>query len=279
VQPLASPNIGGMIDAKGLLERFLGPGGAAALGGGAGNQPGPSASPWGAPQSSSGGGGLAEQAQQALGRLGGAGGFAGGAATGGLLGLLLGNKKLRKRGGGLLSHGGAAVLGALAHRAWQNWQAGQAPATAAPATARDAETVDARFLPGAVPAAGGEAFELSLIRAMIGAARADGHIDATERGRIFEQVEKAGLDSEAKAFVFDTLNAPIGVTEVAAAARTPEQAAELYLVSRLAVDPDEAAERAYLEALAHRLKLPDGLAAHLDRQADAAALSDGSPAG
>jgi uncharacterized membrane protein YebE (DUF533 family) len=270
-----------MIDAKGLLEHFLGPGGTAALGGG--TQSGhaappatsPTASPWGAPQAASGGGGFAEQAQQALGRLGGAGGMAGGVAAGGLLGLLLGNKKLRKGGGGLVTHGGAAVLGALAHRAWQNWQAGQAPATAAPATASDAEAVDQRFLPGATPAAGGEAFELSLIRAMIGAARADGHIDATERGRIFEHVEKAGLDSEAKAFVFDTLNAPIGVSEVAAAARTPEQAAEIYLVSRLAVDPDEAAERAYLEALAHRLKLPEGLAAHLDRQADAAASPPG----
>ena len=30
-------------------------------------------------------------------------------------------------------------------------------------------------------------------------------------------------------------------------------------------------ERAYLEALAHRLKLPEGLAAHLDRQAEGTA--------
>jgi uncharacterized membrane protein YebE (DUF533 family) len=137
------------------------------------------------------------------------------------------------------------------------------------------DAVEPRFLPGAIPAAGGEPFELSLIRAMIGAARADGHIDVDERNRIFEQVEKAGLDAEAKAFVFDSLNAPIGVTEVAAAARTPEQASEIYLVSRLAVNPDELAERAYLQALAHRLNLPDGLVAHLDRQVEAASRSGG----
>lgn len=257
-----------MIDAKSLLERFLGPNaGGTTPTQGASSVP----SPWGAqpPAAPQSGGGMAELARQALqrGTSGGMGGFAGGAAAGGLLGLLLGGKKR----GGILSHGGAAVLGALAHRAWQNYQAGQAPASAPPATLQDAGAVDARFLPAAAPAAGGEPFELALIRAMIGAARADGHIDAVERARIFEQVEKAGLDAEAKAFVFDTIEAPLTVGDVAASASTPEQASELYLVSRLAVDPDHPAERAYLQALAHRLRLPPELVAHLDRQIDATA--------
>ncbi|WP_439599379.1 tellurite resistance TerB family protein [Falsiroseomonas sp.] len=266
-----------MIDAKSLLDRFLGTPGPGAQPPAPGHSPAQPPSAWTNPGGASGGG-LADMARQALqragsgggGGLGNLGGFAGGAAAGGLLGMLLGGKGKRRGGGGLLSHGGAAVLGALAHRAWQNWQAGQAPASAPVATPQDAASVDARFLPGATPAAGGEAFELALIRAMIGAARADGHIDAEERARIFAQVEKAGLDAEAKAFVFDALEAPIGVSEVAAAAQTQEQASEIYLVSRLAMDPDHPAERAYLEALAHRLKLPPGLVQHLDRQADAA---------
>jgi len=250
-----------MIDAKALLDRFLGAPGAT-------GQPPASGSPWGAPRPGPGAASqfdLGDTARQVLGRVGGVGGVA---AAGGLLAVLLSGKKRR---GGLLSHGGAAVLGALAHRAWQNWQSGQPPAAAPVAGPQDAAAVDARFLPGSQPLpAGTEPFELSLIRAMIGAARADGHIDAQERGRIFEHVEKAGLDPEAKAFVFDTIDAPIGVREVAAGARSQEQAAELYLASRLAMDPDEPAERAYLQALAHRLQLPADLVAHLDRQADAA---------
>jgi uncharacterized membrane protein YebE (DUF533 family) len=245
-----------MIDAQALLNRFLG----------SGTAPG-QALP--AATESSGlnsAGGLATAARQVLGQ-GGVGGLAGAAAAGGLLSLLVGKKK--GKGGGMLSHGGAALLGALADRAFQNWQAGRQPA-AAPAPAPNA-VADARFLPAAAPAADGQPFELALIRAMIGAARADGHIDAEERRRIFTQVGQAGLDAEAKGFVFDALDAPIGVAEVAAAATTPEQASELYLVSRLAVDPDDPAERAYLEALAHRLKLPGELVAHLDRQADLAA--------
>jgi len=213
--------------------------------------------------------GIGDAAQRAMGSLGGAGPMIGAAAAGGLLALLLGGK--RRSAGGLLSHGGAAALGALAHRAWQNWQASHPPASAPVATPAEAAAMAPRFLPGATPAAGGEAFELALIRAMIGAARADGHVDEAERARIFEQVEKVGLDAEAKAFVFDTLDARVGVSEVAASAATPEQAAEIYLVSRLTIDPDRPDERAYLAALAHRLRLDPALVAHLDRQADGVA--------
>jgi uncharacterized membrane protein YebE (DUF533 family) len=245
----------GMIDAKSLLNQFLGSGGVAG------------------PNLSGGLGGLADTVRQASDRAGGAGGFAGGAAAGGLLGMLLSGKKHKKKGGtlgGVLSHGGAAVFGAMAHRAYQDWQRGNTPAVVAPATPRDAVAVEPRFLPAAVPAADGQAFELALVRAMIGAAKADGHVDAAEQQRIFEQVERLGLDAEAKAFVFDTLAAPVSPTAVAAVASTPEQAAELYLASRLAIDPDQPAERAYLDALAHRLALPPGLATHLDQQVEGA---------
>src|SRR3546814_8936382 len=50
------------------------------------------------------------------------GGLGGGALTGGVLGLLLGNKKLRKMGGGVVAYGGAAALGALALKTYQDWQ-------------------------------------------------------------------------------------------------------------------------------------------------------------
>lgn len=276
-----------MIDAKTLLDRFLSPGAP-----GQGQAPAPrpgGASPWlnpGQPASGAAGGlgaglgGMAEAARQAAqqalggrggGGLGSMGGFAAGGAAGGVLGLLLGGKKKKKGGfGGVLSHGAAAMLGALASRAYENWRSGQNPASAPVATPQEAARVEPRYLPPAAPAADGQPFELALVRAMIAAAKADGHIDAAEHQRIFARVETMGLDAEGKAFVFDALSAAIGPGEIAASARTEEQAAELYLVSRLAVDPDQPEERAYLQALAQRLKLPPGLAEHLDRQADAA---------
>jgi len=207
-------------------------------------------------------------ARDALNRASGAEGFAGGAIAGGLLGLLLGGGR-RQMGGGLLGYGGAAVLGALAYRAYQNWQQGRDPATTAQGPAA-AAPVESRSLPAAAPAADGRPFELSVLRAMIAAAKADGHIDADEQRKIFAEVERRGLDAEAKAFVFDSMAKPIDLADIAGAAQTQEQAAELYLAAGLVIDPDEPAERAYLAALASRLNLPAGLVAHLDRQIDAA---------
>jgi uncharacterized membrane protein YebE (DUF533 family) len=200
----------------------------------------------------------------------GGGGFAGGAAMGGLLGLLMGSKKMRKMTGGLVGYGGAAAIGALAHKAYQNWQQGNQVATAPVAAPADLEQVDPRFVPGA---AGGN-FNLALIKAMIGAAKADGHIDAREQTAIFEHVEKLGLDAESKAFVFDALSKPADMAAIAADVQGLEQATEVYVVSRLIADGDNPAERTYMQALAHRLQLPLDLVAHLDHQVN----PDGRPA-
>jgi uncharacterized membrane protein YebE (DUF533 family) len=224
------------------------------------------------------GGGLRNAGQLAKGRLNratGAEGFAGGAVAGGLLGLLLGSKKVRKMAGGALGYGGAAVLGALAHRAYQNYQTGKSVETAAPASLAEIEQVPAAQLPHAAPAAGGGPFELVLIEAMVAAAKADGHVDAEEQRRLFTEVERIGLDSESKAYVFDLLTKPADLAKLGTRVANQEQAGELYLASRLAIDPDHPAERAYLDALASRLQLPAELRAHLEKQATGTASLEG----
>ena len=226
-----------MIDGKSLLDQFLGGGGG-------------------------GGGTLAKEKLEQAGPLGS---FGAGAAAGGLLGLLLGGKKMRKMAGGVAGYGGAAVVGALAYRAFQAWQQGQGGA-GAPAAQPAPPTADTRFLPSLPAAPGAASFELSLVRAMIGAAKADGHIDAEEQRKIFDHVERLNLDPAAKALVFDALAKPVDIGEIVAAARTPEQRTELYVACRMVIDPDEAAERAYMEALAFRLELPKELVAHLEQQ-------------
>ncbi|HDZ09836.1 tellurite resistance TerB family protein [Pseudohongiella sp.] len=195
------------------------------------------------------------------------GGFAKGAVAGGVLGLLVGNKKVRKMGGGMLAYGGAAAAGAMAFKAYQNWQQGKQVTTAPVATENDMQHVDSRFLPQQTPrTASGGSFSLTLIMAMISAAKADGHIDAKEQTHIFEQVEKMSLDAESKGFVFDALRQPADMAQLASGVQGIEQAAEVYLVSRSVLDVDHPAERAYLQALAHRLDLPADLVAHLDHQ-------------
>ena len=203
----------------------------------------------------------------------GLGGIAGGLAAGGLLGMLLGNKKARKKvgklAGGVAGYGGAAALGALGYRAYQNWQAdkrsGMVESSPDPAPLQ-APPKGSRFLPETAPASDGRPFEIVLIMAMITAANADGHIGPEEQRAIFDQVGQLSLDAEDKAFVFDTLSSPPSLQDIASLASGPEQAAEIYLASRLAIDPDHPAEVAYLKALASRLSLPADLVAHLESQ-------------
>jgi uncharacterized membrane protein YebE (DUF533 family) len=200
------------------------------------------------------------QIKDRLDAMSGSKGFASGALTGGLLGLLLGGKKARKLAGGAFGYGGAAVIGALALQAYQNYQRQQASNRGMPPP----RNLDVYARPHARPAADGGPFELTLVRAMVGAAKADGHIDATEQRRLFAEVEQLGLDAEAKAYVFDLLTHDVDMKSLVDAVGTPEQGAELYLAARLAIDPDEPAERAYLDALAARLRLPPELRAGLD---------------
>ena len=203
-------------------------------------------------------------------------GLIGGVATGGLLGLLAGNKKARETAGEFagtaVAIGGTAALGALAYTAYQRWQSNNATAhqsRAEPANvsaALPAAHIPARFDIAANPAADGQPFQLAIVKAMIAASNADGHIDADEQRAIFDAVSKLDLDAESKALIFDTLRDPPDVRTIASYAVGIEQATELYVASRLAIDPNAAAGRAYLSTLSAHLSLPDGLAAQIESQ-------------
>ena len=201
-----------------------------------------------------------------------AGGFAGGLATGGLLGAVLGSKKMRKKvakmGGGVVGYGGSAALGALALKAYQSWQAGQSAHVEQPGAAPRAvpPAVSERFDPAIARASDGQPMQLALIKAMIAAGNADGHLDRHEQEMVFKAMDAMTLDAEDKALVFDIIRNPPGIREIAALADGMEQASELYLASRLAIDPDEPVEQRYLGELAHALDLPPALVAQIEAQ-------------
>ena len=189
-----------------------------------------------------------------------------GAALGGLAGLLLGSKTGRKLGKSAVTLGGLAALGSLAWRAYNDWKASseqpqrsEAPVSSGALT-RDAEGT--AFLPA--PKADRDNLSLTLLRAMIAAAKADGHLDGEEQRRIFAKIDEGNLDRDDKAFLMDELRAPLDIEAVVRGATSPEVAAEIYTVSRLAIDPDHKAEKAYLAMLASRLNLADELVARID---------------
>jgi len=193
-------------------------------------------------------------------------GLAGGAAAGGLAAILLGSKGGRKLAGSAVKLGGAAVLGGLAYRAWQSYQQQKQGGTA-PEPMRDVtpKAEGTAFLPA--PHKERDALSLALLRAMIAAAKADGHIDAGEQKKIFARLDELDLDSEAKAFVIDELRKPLDIDAVVATATSPELAVEIYAASVVVIDPDDPAEQAYLAMLASRLKLDPGLKANVEAEA------------
>ncbi|MDH4652987.1 tellurite resistance TerB family protein [Pseudomonas sp. JS3066] len=182
-------------------------------------------------------------------------GAGGGALAAGALGLLLGNKSARKLGGKALTYGGLAALGVLAYKAYGNWQAQQAGAPQS-----EPQTLDR------LPAPQAEQHSQAILKALVAAAKADGHVDARERQLIEEELAKLTQDADLRRWLDAELNKPLDPMDVARAATTPEMAAEMYLASVLMVDEEHFMERAYLEELARQLRLDPGLKAELERQ-------------
>jgi len=186
--------------------------------------------------------------------------------AGALATVLLGTKTGRSMAGNALAIGGLAAIAGLGYQAYKNYQAGQAPATPSdappPKTAVLPPPAESGF--GAASPAQSNEFVLVLIRAMIAAAKADGHIDDGERALILDKVKAADVSGEAAVFVERELSQPTDIDALVAAAVTEEQRVELYTASRLTIEPDSRAERGYLDLLAGRLGLPDALVDHIE---------------
>jgi uncharacterized membrane protein YebE (DUF533 family) len=188
-------------------------------------------------------------------------GAGGGALAAGAMGLLLGNKKARKVGGKVAIYGGLAALGVLAYKAYGNWQAqqGSAPNT-------EPQTLDR------LPAAQVEQHSQAILKALVAAAKADGHIDERERTLIEAEFTRLDNDQELRHWLHAELNKPLDPADVARAARTPEMAAEMYIASVMLVDEESFMEKSYLDELARQLKLEPGLKTELEKQVRLASM-------
>lgn len=178
-----------------------------------------------------------------------------GVAAGGLASLIL-----RKGfGSDVVKYGGMAVLGGLAYKAYRDYQQSQQDKQAAPVSHCPEDfhpaPEDSPFAPANAPLQLPE----TLIVAMIAAAKADGHIDAEERGRIYQRLEEGGLQPEEVAFLQHELTEPVDMERIVAGAVNKEAAVEIYAASVMAIRKDTPQEQAYLDTLAERLKLEPGL--------------------
>ncbi|WP_272164911.1 tellurite resistance TerB family protein [Vibrio diabolicus] len=176
-----------------------------------------------------------------------------GAVGGGLIGMLMGSKKSKKMtkkiGSGALKVGGAAALGALAYKVYNDWQSKQS-----------GQGVHETFDPD------DSKHSVLILKAMIGAAKADGHVDEEEMARIEQALVDMGADEHVRQLVQQELNKPLDPAEIANQATSPQQASEIYLASLIVADEQNFMEKAYLQELAKQLQLSPEVTQQLEVQ-------------
>jgi uncharacterized membrane protein YebE (DUF533 family) len=190
-----------------------------------------------------------------------------GAAAGGLGAVVLGTKAGRALAGKAIKIGSLALIGGLAYKALQNYQAGRPLISGG----------DAGVLAEAPRGTGYETSAVTqesavlYIRAMIAAAAADGRIDANEQQKIFGSLKQAGMEAGAEEFIARELNNPASVEDLVAAVKTEQEAVQVFTAARVAVELDSQANNDFLVNLANGLGIDGQLAQHIDAAARHAA--------
>jgi uncharacterized membrane protein YebE (DUF533 family) len=105
-----------------------------------------------------------------------------------------------------------------------------------------------------------------MLRAMIAAAKADGHVDAAERERIADQLDAAGLGGAARDAVLAEFDRAASPEALAREAADPMLAAQLYAAAVAGAAAVEGAERAWLDAFAKALRLDRAAAEAIERR-------------
>ncbi|MGV6859850.1 MAG: tellurite resistance TerB family protein [bacterium] len=182
-----------------------------------------------------------------------------GALAAGALAMLLGTGAGRRITSTGLKLGSLAAIGGIGYQAFKRWQdsKGEGAASSSLTASQPIEKL---------PSEEANQRAQSLLRAMITAARVDGHIDSEEQNKLSEQIEKLGMDSDAAQFFKEEMSRPIDPEAVAAGVDSQQAAMEIYLATLYIMDDQSPEERAYLQQLAQALQLPDSLVASLEAE-------------
>lgn len=208
-------------------------------------------------------------------------GFLGGVAGGGLTSLVSG-KKSKKTGKKAIKYGALAAVGGLAWKAYQQYsekssteqQKADKDAFDTAMRKRNAHYTSGEFEPEKVHEQSFQQViedesgsgQLILMRAMIAAAYADGHIDDIERTKIFNQVESMTLSVNEKAMLFDELRQPLTLSELVQSVPNAQIGIEVYAASASAIDLNQQVSQQYLQALAQQLCIPRELVVSIHNQ-------------
>lgn len=184
---------------------------------------------------------------------GGVGGLLGAGALGALLGSFVSKSVLKD----------AALVGAgaVAWNFYQKWSQNRTKqATPRVEQISSRPTWERQESPARIEssvAVAPDATAMLMLRAMVYSARADGHMDATEQGRILKLVEQIFPGQDMTLVMTSLMNEPIDPSRLAQEVRSAEQADDLYRLSCLIVEIDHFMERGYLDGLARALHISE----------------------
>lgn len=174
-------------------------------------------------------------------------------ALGGLAGLLVAKKSSRKLlakyGTGALLAGGGAIAGTVL---WNKYKE----------RVRTAHSDELHYGEHTSPL---DLRTERLIKALVFAAKSDGHIDDKERSAIEQQLREAGVEEKGRALVAQAIEQPLDPQRLAQSVNNEEEALELYFLSCAAIDIDHFMERSYLNALGDALKIPQDVREGIER--------------
>ena len=198
-------------------------------------------------------GGGQQQPNQQAGGMGGMGG-AGAGGIGGLLGGMLAGKG--QQGGGL-----GGLLESLGGSPTQQPPSGDIAHAPAPNNGSLGGVLNSAFEnfgePEQAPSPAQEDMAKLFLRAMIGAAKADGQIDAEEKQKILGELGDVSQDEAA--FVQQELAAPLDVDALIRDVPAGSEQ-QVYLMSLMGINLDNAAEARYLDALAKGMNITPEIA-------------------
>ena len=206
-------------------------------------------------------------AAQGFGRIFGNSGILSPALLGGVVGALFGGSLRSIAGGALLGGGGKALWDKYKQRIAQE-SGGFMPEDAAGELGQLAGGITGDAIDGgvgttyAVTDNAARARAERLLRALVYAAKADGHIDETESGAIREQFGKLDLGKDG-GLLEQVLAEQPDPAVVAKGVSNAEEALELFTVSASAATPDTFMEKAYMDGLAKALNIPDDVRTEL----------------
>lgn len=182
------------------------------------------------------------------------------AADGGIVSLLMGSKSARRVAGKIIGYGGVTMPGGLAFKAYDNWKHQRNEETD-----MAAEKDFHRYGMEQSHIQEND-FQITVIKVMIAAAKADKSIDANGQKKNFETINSMSLTTEEKGLLLDLLHSDLSLAEIASASMSVELKSEIYLAARLVIDAENALQSAFLNRLALALELPEALVNQLSFQ-------------